>query len=163
MSEIDVQNAKQIRDPMTVLITMEVPDDEVTLTYSGYSSAKVADGALNNDWLMRDLADLQGDGFPLDGSRVLYDPNTTASAANGKIGIRSNIGEPVTVTVTGNRTITSLSIFASGAESVAFDGTTTPMIAGSAVIPVGAQSITLTLSPASSTERIEVSEIRPGT
>lgn len=164
MSEIDIQNAKQIRDPMTVLITMEVPDTDITLTFSGYSSAKVADGVLNHqDWPMRQLADLQGDGFPLDGSRVLYDSATSASAANGKIGVRSNVGETVSVTVTGSGTITNLSIFATGAESVTYNGTTSAIVGGQAIIPVGATSITLTFNPASTTERIEVSAIIPGT
>lgn len=163
MSEIDVQNAKQIRDPMTVLITMEVPDDEVTLTYSGYSSAKVADGSLGNAWPMRLLADLKGDGFPLNGNHVVYNPSTSASETNGKIGVRSNIGQAVSVTVTGNRSIASLSIFVTGAASVTYNGTTTAIVGGQAVIPVGVRSITLTFNPSSATERIEVSEIVAGT
>lgn len=164
MSEIDVQNSRQIRDPMDVLITMEVPATDITLTYSGYSSAKVADGILGESaWPMRLLADLKGDGFPLDGTRVVYDPNTTASATNGKIGVRSNIGQSVSVTVTGNRTISSLSIFATGAESVTYNGTTSAIVGGQVIIPVGARSITLTFNPASTTERIEVSEISAGT
>ena len=164
MSRIDVENAKQIRDPMDVLITMEVPATDITLTYSGYSSAKVADGILGEStWPMRLLADLKGDGFPLDGTRVVYDPNTTASATNGKIGVRSNIGQSVSVTVTGNRTISSLSIFATGAESVTYDGTTSAIVGGQVIIPVGATSITLMFNPASTTERIEVSEIVAGT
>ena len=163
MSEIDVQNAKQIRDPMTVLITMEVPDDEVTLTYSGYSSAKVADGSLGNAWPMRLLADLKGDGFPLNGNHVVYNPSTSASETNGKIGVRSNIGQAVSVTVTGNRSIASLSIFVTGAASVTYNGTTTAIVGGQAVIPVGVRSITLTFNPSSATDRIEVSEIVAGT
>lgn len=164
MSEIDVQNSRQIRDPMDVLITMEVPATDITLTYSGYSSAKVADGILGEStWPMRLLADLKGDGFPLDGTRVVYDPNTTASATNGKIGVRSNIGQSASITVSGNRTISSLSIFATGAESVTYNGTTSAIVGGQVIIPVGARSITLTFNPASTTERIEVSEISAGT
>lgn len=164
MSRIDVENSQQIRNPMDVLITMEVPATDITLTYSGYSSAKVADGILGEStWPMRLLADLKGDGFPLDGTRVVYDPNTTASATNGKIGVRSNIGQSVSVTVTGNRTISSLSIFATGAESVTYNGTTSAIVGGQVIIPVGATSITLMFNPASTTERIEVSEISAGT
>ena len=164
MSEIDIQNSRQIRDPMDVLITMSLADDDVTMTYSGYSSAKVADGRLNQPtWPMRKLADLQGEGFPLDGSCVLYDASTTPSQANGKLGVRSNIGETVSVTVTGNKAIASLTIFATGAESVTFGGTTTNFINNQVIIPVGATSITLTFNPANETERIEVSEIVPGT
>lgn len=164
MSMIDTQNAKQIRDPMDVLITMELPDEGVTLTYSGYSTAKVADGELGETaWPMRQIADLQGEGFPLDGSHVLYNPSTPASAANGKIGVRSNIGETVTVTVTANRSVASLTIFATGASSVEYNGQTAAIVGGSVVIPVGATSVTLTFNPVSETERIEVSDITAGT
>lgn len=162
---IDLENAKQIRQPMDVIISMEIPDEGTTLTFSGYTeSAKVADGVLSHqDWPMRRLADLQEDGFPLDGSRVLYDPNTSASASNGKIGVRGNIGAPVAITVTGSRTIASLSIFATGAASVTYNGTTSQIAGGQVIIPVWATSITLTFNPAGTTTRIEVSDIIPGT
>lgn len=164
MSEIDVQNAKQIRDSMDVLIEIELASDDVTLSYSGYSgSAKVADGELDEPtWPMRKLADLQGDGFPLDGSCVLYDSSTSPSQANGKLGVRGNVGEAVTITITGNKSIASLFIVAAGAESVTFEGTTTPIYNNVVTIPVGATSITVTLNPASETTRIEVSQIEAG-
>lgn len=164
MSEIDVQNAKQIRDPMDVLIEMELASDDVTLSYSGYSgSAKVADGELDEPtWPMRKLADLQGDGFPLDGSCVLYDSSTSPSQTNGKLGVRGNVGEAVTITITGNKSIASLFIFATGAESVTFGSTTTPIYNNVVTIPVGATSITITLNPASETTRIEISQIGAG-
>lgn len=165
MSMIDTQNAKQIRDPMDVLITMELPDEGVTLTYSGYSTtAKVADGELGEtSWPMRQIADLQGEGFPLDGSHVLYNPSTPASTEYGKIGVRSNTGEAVTITVTANRSVASLTIFATGAASVEYNGQTAAIVGGSVVIPVGATSVTLTFNPVSQTERIEVSDIVAGT
>lgn len=164
MSMIDTQNARQIRDPMDVLITMELPDEGVTLTYSGYSTAKVADGELGEmSWPMRQIADLQGEGFPLDGSHVLYNPTTPASTEYGKIGVRSNIGETVTVTVTANRSVASLTIFATGASSVEYNGQTAAIVGGSVVIPVGATTVTLTFNPVSETERIEVSDITAGT
>ena len=164
MSAIDTQNAKQIRDPMDVLITLDLADDTVTCTFSDYGSAKVGDGRLNvPNWPMRKLADLQGEGFPLNGEHVLYDPSTTPSARNGKLGVRSNVGQSVSVTVTGNKVMASLTLFATGAESVTFNGTTTPYTGSSIVIPVGATSITLTFNPANETERIVISEIQPGT
>lgn len=164
MSEIDIQNAKQIRDPMDVLIEMELDSDDVTLSYSGYSgSAKVADGELDEPtWPMRKLADLQGDGFPLDGSCMLYDSSTTPSQTTGKLGVRGNVGEAVTITITGNKSIASLFISATGAESVTFGSTTTPIYNNVVTIPVGATSITITLNPASETTRIEVPQIKAG-
>ena len=162
MSEIDRQNAKQIRDPMDVLITMTLEDSDVTMSYSGYSSAKVADGVLNKrDWSMRRLADLQGEGFPLDGSCVLYNPSTSASSSNGKLGVRSNIGQSVSVTATGNKVMASITVIVTGAESVTANGTTIQITGNSVMIPVLSTSITMTFNPASETERIEISDIFP--
>lgn len=164
MSEIDIQNAKQIRQPMDVLITMTLADDDISMTYSGYSSAKVADGVLNQrNWSMRKLADLQGDGFPLDGTHVLYNSATQPSQANGKLGVRSNVGESVSVTATGSKMIASLTIIVTGAESVTYGGTTTPITGSSVTIPVLSTSITMTFNPANETERIEISDIYPDT
>lgn len=163
MSEIDVQNAKQIRDPMDVLISMDVVDDTVNLTFSGYSNAKIADGILNEPtWPMRKLADLQGEGFPLDGSCALYSPDITPSRTNRKIGVRGNTGEVVSVTVTGNKVINMITIFATGAESVTFGETTTNFISGTVTIPVESESIELIFNPAKQTERVEISEISAG-
>lgn len=162
---IDIENAKQIRQPMDVLIEMNVPDTSVTLTFSGYSStAKVADGVLGRQaWPMRGLADLQGQGFPLDGSRVLYDSSISASETNGKLGVRGNIGQTVNVTVTGSTTIRSLTVFATGATSVTYNGTTSAIVGGQAIIPVDATSVTLTFNPAYDDQRVEVSDIIAGT
>ena len=164
MSLIDVENAKQIRDPMDVLIKMEVPE-EVNLTYSGYSSSsKVADAVLDErGWPMRMLADLQGNGFQLDGSCQLYDPTVTPSATNGKIGVRGNIGQRVSITVTGDTIINGLSIVASGTDAVHFNGQTAALSDGQVIIPVGASSITIEFDPLTSDTRAEVSTAMAGT
>lgn len=85
---IAAENAKQIREPMQVLIKMDVPGTD-ELNYHNLQDYKVSDGELTRDGMsMRKLADLQGDGFLLDGSCVLYDSTTPASEENGKIGAR---------------------------------------------------------------------------
>ena len=159
---IDSENAKQIRQPMDVLIKMTVPED-IAITASGYaSSAKVADGVLDErSWPMRQLADLQGEGFQLNGTCVLYDPSMTASETNGKIGVRSNVGQPVSVTITGSSRINMMTVYADAA-TVAYSGGSASIVAGVAVIPVGATSTTLTFSPNSSTTRAEVTAVTPG-
>ena len=164
MSLIDVENAKQIRDPMDVLIKMEVPE-EVNLTYSGYSSSsKVADAVLDErGWPMRILADLQGNGFQLDGSCQLYDPTVTPSATNGKLGVRGNIGQRLSITVTGDTVINGLSIVASGTDAVHFNGQTAALSGGQVIIPVGASSITIEFDPLTSDTRAEVSTAMAGT
>lgn len=163
MSQIDIQNAKQIRDPMTVLISMEVPED-VAVTYSGFENVKIEDAQLGQRaWPMRQLADLQGEGFALDGSRVLYDPSVTASAANGKIGIRGDVGEDVTFTVSGDSNINGLSLAATGTDRVLFNGQTATFSDGQVIIPVGSDSITLTFPAEETDRRVEVSFTLPGT
>lgn len=161
---IDIENAKQIRQPMDVLITMQVPDDDISLTFSGYSStAKVADGALaQKSWPMRTLADLQGEGFSLGGSAVLYDPSTSASQANGKLGVRGNVGQPVNLTVTGDQMITGLTLLVTGAESVTYNGGTHAVSAGRVSFLVGATSAPLTLTPSAADMRIQVSYVETG-
>lgn len=156
MSAIDVQNAKQIRDPMDVLITLSLGTD-IAMTYSGYSSAKVADGVLNqSSWPMRGLADLQGNGFPLDGSRVLYNPNTSPSQTNGKLGVRGNVGQPVSVTATGNDTIAALAITVTGAASVTLSGRTTEITGNRVTLQLLNTTAALTFQPSSEDRRIEI-------
>lgn len=163
MSQIDIQNAKQIRDPMTVLISMEVPED-VAVTYSGFENVKIEDAQLGQRaWPMRQLADLQGEGFALDGSRSLYDPSVTASAANGKIGVRGDVGEDVTFTVSGDSDINGLSLAATGTDRVLFNGQTATFSDGQVIIPVGSDSITLTFPAEETDRRVEVSFMLPGT
>lgn len=163
MSVIDVQNAKQIRDPMTVLVKMEVPED-VDVSFSNFVYVKLKDEELEErSWPMRALADLQGDGFALDGSRALYDPTVTASATNGKLGVRGDIGADLQFKVTGDSTINGLSIAATGADSVVFNGHTAYFSDGQVIIPVGASSITLEFPAAETDERVEVSLTMPGT
>ena len=156
MSAIDVQNAKQIRDPMDVLITLSLGTD-IAMTYSGYSSAKVADGVLNqSSWPMRGLADLQGNGFPLDGSRVLYNPNTSPSQTNGKLGVRGNVGQPVSVTATGNDTIAALAISVTGAASVTLNGETTEITGNRVTLQLLNTTAALTFQPSSEDRRVEI-------
>lgn len=163
MSVIDVQNAKQIRDPMTVLVKMEVPE-EVSVSYSDFVDVKIKDEELaKRSWPMRALADLQGDGFALDGSHALYDPTVTASATNGKLGVRGDIGADLQFKVTGDSTINGLSIAATGADSVIYNGQTAYFSDGQVIIPVGASSIVLEFPANEPDERVEVSLTMPGT
>lgn len=161
MSAIDVQNAKQIRDPMDVLITLSLGTD-IAMTYSGYSSAKVADGVLNqSSWPMRGLADLQGNGFPLDGSRVLYNPNTSPSQTNGKLGVRGNVGQPVSITATGEEAIAALAIYVTGAASVTLNGETTEITGNHVTLRLLNTTAALTFQPSSEDRRIEIITVLP--
>lgn len=163
MTTINEQNAKQIRKPMEVYVRMDLSDKSITMTYSGYSSAKIADGKLDQtDWKMRRITDLQGDGYPLDSSCTLYNPNTTASASNGKIGVRGNIGEPVSVTITGSSVMDSVTIMVTGASSVSHDGGTSTISGSTVIVSIEASTTTLTFTPKSADRRVEISDIIPG-
>lgn len=160
MPTIDTENAKQIRQPMQVEISVALADPGNPLTYSGYAAtAKVADGVLGQrSWPMRQLADLQGDGFPLDGTRELYETKT-ASQANGKLGVRGHVGQDADVTISRSRTIPSVEVRASGASAVVYGGTAYSLETGSANVLIGATSATLTFVPEDATVRAEVSYI----
>ena len=158
---IDIENAKQIRQPMDVIIQV-LMEETATLSFT-YSGQKIADGVLNQpDWEMRKLADLQWNGFELDGSAVLYDSTVTASAANGKIGVRGHIGRPVTVSVTASASVDRLTVNATGCKSVQYNGFTYSMRNGYAIIPIGGTSAVFVFQPETDTKRVEVSDIRPG-
>ena len=91
---IDIENAKQIRESMDVYVSLDAIEyaaDLTTRSASGYS-VKLLETNMGEDYPMRLLADLQGDGFPLDGSCELYDENETSSYQNGKIGCRAKVG-----------------------------------------------------------------------
>ena len=160
---IDIENSKQIRQPMDVYVSMDYLDD-IALTYSDYSStANLADGILDEtDWPMRKIADLQGNGFPLDGTYELYDSTVVASSSTGKLGIRGDVGESVSVTVTGADTIGLLSLLVTGARTVTYGNKTSNVSGQLAIIPVNSGSVTLTFTPDSDIRRIEISDIMPG-
>lgn len=161
---IDIENAKQIREPMLIRGSISAPDGN-TLTYTTGGSVKLYDSIAYTTlgYGNKRIADLQGDGFPLDGSCRLYDPTETASAENGKFGLRSDIGEGMTVSITATNEVTALTIMlTSGSGSVTYNGTTYPLTEQT-VIPVESQrSIQLTFTNNSTTERLEIASIVSG-
>lgn len=173
MTTIAAENAKQIRRSMDVLITMQVPDD-IDLTYTWDRTAvKISDPEAperaaplgQSSWPMWAIADLQGDGFPLDGSRRVAMLNWLPSRS-GKYGVRGNIGEAVTITVqsANGEVIRNLSLYVTGAASVTYNGVTSAIIGGQVVIPIQSSSaVTLIFNPAETDRRVEVSTILPGT
>lgn len=159
MPTINEANRQQIRPPMDVMVTLQVGDD-VALTYSGYSDAKLADGRLNEpNEKMAKLTDLQGDGYPLDYTCSMLNPS---SLYHSKWGVRSNIGESVNVTITADGSIGYVSAWADGCESVTFNGDDYPMIAGTVNIYIEDSSATFTFNPLYEDRRIEVSLLASG-
>ena len=123
---IDTQNAKQIRDPMNVRITMSWMAPESTASCSNYSaSSKITDNTLDqqySDYPMRSLADLQGDDFRLDGSCALYDSSVSPSVENGKIGARGTVDQTFSIDVSLTRPDKGVSMYITGAETATING-----------------------------------------
>ena len=96
---IDTENAKQIRKSMEVYCGFSSLDTSATETLSEldqlpvFRDANAANSLKQAGWNPVPLADLSGGGFALDGGAVFPVESHTASAANGKYGIQSKVGE----------------------------------------------------------------------
>lgn len=163
MTTINAQNALQIREkPMEVYINLQTGSTAKITNYSVTGNIKSNDNTLNNtSWTMRPLADLAGGGFLLDGSAEWYDPNTQPSENNGRLGVRGDIGETVTVAITANATLTAVTISSSGVSTITVGGTTYTAT-GNDVISINAISATLVFAPTDSDTRVELKYIAPG-
>ena len=158
------QYGKRIRDkPMEVYITFQSGEAGKISRYTTSGSYKSYDSTLGNtDYSMRNLADLAGDGFPLDGSCSLYDPAITPSGDTGKLGYRGTAGQNLTITITANATLNAVTVATRGVATIQHSGTDYPVEAGNNVIPIGATTATLTLIPDEENGRAEVDYIVPG-
>lgn len=163
MTTINAQNALQIREkPMEVYITLQTGSSAKISTYTPQGSYKSFDNTLGDSAIsMREIADLAGDGFPLDGSHVLFDATETPSSSNGKLGLRGTAGQNLAVTISAAATMTAVTVSTRGTATIAVGGTTYPAT-GLNVIPINAASATLILSPTDPNGRAEIDYIVPG-
>lgn len=165
MSAIDTQNAKKLRDAMQVYITLDAIDDDVALSLSSYQySPKIYDyTSIQQEYPMRLIADLARVGFPLDDTHELYDSTVAASEANGKIGIRGNVGNRVGLRITSSINITSLTVIVENASTVTCNDESYDATSGSVTIPTGETTSTiLYFAPSSSSRRIQIALITSG-
>ncbi len=162
---IDTENAKQIREPMVVTGGISAADG-IALTYS--ASGLVFQGNISTTTSgisMRQIADLQGSGFPLDGSCILYDSNDSVDDPDlGKMGYRTKIGQGVTVNLTAGSQVTGITIeVTSGEGTVTHAGETYTLAEGYNIVPVAnLTSISLVFTNTSATERLEIASIYSG-
>ena len=162
MATINSENAKQIRDPMEIYIHLFAGGSATIGSYTAYSPYKSYDSTLGNtSWAMRSIADLAGDGFPLDGSVEWFDSSITPSANNGKLGVRGVAGSNVQIKVTASGTLTSITVASQNVGTITVGGVSYPST-GLNVIPINATSATLQFSPSDSDERAMVDYIIPG-
>jgi len=160
---INAQNALQIREkPMEVYISLRVGSTATISTYTVTGQTKSDDSTLGNSaWPMRTLADLQDGGFLLDGTAQWYDSTLTPSENNGKLGVRGDIGETITVTITAGSTLTAVTVASSGVSTIT-KGADTYTATGNDVVTINSTSATLVFTPTDSTTRVEIDYIVPG-
>lgn len=159
---IDLENAKQIRQAMTVEVELTFTENVTIRTYNVANPKKLYDSTLNNlSYSMRKLADLQDDGFPLDGEHELYDSTITPSSANGKLGARGVVDQNLSITVTGSARIISLTVKSEGVGTIECAGRTY-QATGLDIIYVNATTETLVFTPKDEFSRVFVEYITPG-
>lgn len=160
MATITQENARQIRDPMRVHIRFEAGGASSITGYSPTAN-KSYDATLGDTAMtMRKIADLQDGGFPLDGTHEWYE-DKSPSDENGKLGLRSIAGHPVTVTLTASSRLDSITIESTGVDYIEKGGTRYPST-GLDVIPIMATSATLTFYPDDPNGRVFIKYIVPG-
>ncbi len=161
MATIDSENAKQIRDPMQVHIEMILAETTKVTSCTPLSGYKSFDNTLmQTTWPLRVLADLQGEGFVLDGSAEWYEEKT-ASEVNGKLAARGNVGENLRLRIMTNAPTISLTITSTGADQI-ISGGKTFTATGIDAIPMGGTSVDVEFVPENETERVIVSSVVPG-
>lgn len=160
---INAQNALQIREkPMEVYIHLLAGASATISNYNVTSAVENNDGTLGNtSWSMRKVTDLANGGFPLDGSCEWYDSSTASSGENGKMGVRGKVGSNVVLTITGSGTLTTVTVASENVGSIIVGGTTYPST-GLNVIPINANTATLTFTPEDADSRVEINYIIPG-
>ena len=166
MATIASENAKQIRKAMQVHCGMTSRVD-VNLNFTVSGDIAASDSNRNvaldtEEWAMRNLADFQGDGFPLDGTRILKDSTVFGSLADGKIGIRSDIGGTMMVTATATQQFAALTVaVTSGTGTITANGVVY-QIRRQVIIPVNASSVTMVIASDNPDARVEIKDIAPG-
>ena len=161
---IDIENAKRIRESMEVHCGLTARSTaELSFTVSGglYDS-NISEALSNETWLMRNLADFQGEGFILDGSCELLDTSVPASLDAGKIGIRTDIGGTSTVTVTASEEIVAVTIAVTSGQGTITANGTVYTASRMVVVPVNDTSVTLTFTSTDPARRLEVASIMAG-
>lgn len=147
---------------MDVYISLQTGSSAQISAYNPTSGYKSYDATLSEtSYTMRPLADLSGDGFPLDGSCQFYDSSVSPSASDGKLGLRGNAGQNVSLTISSSSTLTSITIATKNAATITVNGTTYTAT-GLNVVSLSSTSATITITPETADARVEVDYIVPG-
>ena len=163
---ITTNNNLQIRQPFEIHCGLMANQNiAITYTVTGDVAAidsNISDALSNPTWPLRNVTDFYSSGIPLDGSEVFLDDTVPASAGDGKIGIRTDVGGSITISGTASRVIPAITVFfASGTGSVTFNSVSY-IIRSTVVIPINATSFTITVTNTGN-ERIVIPTITAGT
>lgn len=168
MASISDNNKLTMRPAMEVYCSMTSRTKSVDLTITKPTSGvKVMDSNIDitidsETWKMKQLTDLQGEGFSLAEECELYE-NVAGSESNKKIGIRSNIGEGLSFTINANATIPAVTIaFTGNSEGTLTANGVEYEIKRVVVVPVNGKKVSVDIVNLNSDARIEIASITPG-
>ena len=167
MLTIDSENRKQIRTPFEIHAGLsgrvQGADLQFTSSWGAATDTNISDALDNENWNMRTLTDLQGDGFPADGSCSLYDPALAGSLANGKVGARSVIGGTITINVVRTTEIDAVTLaITSDCEGTVEANGITYAARRIVVIPIHDRVTVVHARSLDPDRRIEIASITPG-
>ena len=159
---IDIENAKQIREPMQVYIHLFSGGTASISSYTAHAPYKSYDSTLGNtSYQVRNIADLAGDGFLLDGSAEWYDSSIAPSENNGKLGLRGNVGDNVQLSISASQTLTTVTIASQNVDSILVGSEIYPST-GLNVIPINGRTATITFVPIDTNNRVIIDYLIPG-
>lgn len=164
MLTIDTANSMQIRPAMDVVCAMTI-NSSAQITGLSSEVAKLYDNIEPNNYPMRQLADLQDEGFRLDGSAELYEIKEP-SEANGKLGLRTTLQTYGKITLTADDVIQALTVRATGSGAIRVGSASGPAYTvvdgGVTIVPFGRVHGDLYFISDDENRRIEVSSIEAG-
>ena len=163
---IDLENAKRIRFPFEVHCGMTSRDPNVNVNMqnsSGYAARdpNISD-SIDSDWYMKEVADLQGEGFPLWANTEWFSLETASEDA-GKLGYRSHIGGSMTFTIVTSDAVEAVTLEVTRGTGTAESNGVTYELVPRTVIPMQfARAVTVTVTSDDPAGRVEIASITPG-
>lgn len=160
MPTINTENARNIREALSVFVHIQQVQN-IALTITASNTAIQDTTTLQASEIdLTPLTDLAGAGFPLNGTCTLYDSTQQATVETGKVGIRSNIGTAMAVTVTSETVINALTLRLFGAGTLTCNGISYD-IREFIVLPVNSTTVTFTVTPDTGA-RVSIEDIQAG-
>lgn len=163
---IDLENAKSIRFPFEVHCGMSSRDPDVNINMQNSSGYATRDpnisASIDSDWYMREVADLQGDGFPMWANTEWFSAGTASEDA-GKLGYRSHIGGTMTFTIVTSDTVEAVTLeVIRGTGTAEANGVTYELVPRTVIPLQFARAVTVTVTSDDPTGRVEIASITPG-